>query len=78
MWRLLSSRCFHSSAVSFPFLPSLLVRSSLVVLEEDGLLVVLDEPAGAELEVLPALDFSLPDLGEVPPESEDLAGDKVD
>ena len=64
--------------VSFPSLPSLLVRSSLVVPEEDGLLVILDEPVGAELEVLPALDFSLPDLGEVPPESEDLAGDKVD
>jgi len=38
----------------------------------------LDEPAGAELDVLPALDFFLPDLGEVPPESGDLAGDKVD
>jgi len=46
--------------------------------EGNGLLVVLDEPAGVELEVLPALDFSLPDLGEVPPELEDLAGDEVD
>jgi len=78
MQRLLSSRHFHSSVVSFPSLPSLLVRSSLVVLEEDGLLVVLDEPVGVELEVLLALDFSLPDLSEVPLESEDLAGDGVD
>ena len=78
MQRLLSSCCFRSSAVSFPSLPSLLVRSGLEVPEEDGLLVFLDEPAGAELVVLPALDFSLLDLDELPPELEDLAGDGVD
>ena len=78
MQRLLSSRHFCSSVVSFPSLPSLLVRSGLGVPEEDGLLVVLDEPVGAELEVLPALDFSLLGLDELPPESEDLAGDRVD
>jgi len=78
MQRLLSSCRFRSSVVSFPSLPSLLVRSGLVVLEENGLLVVLDEPVGVELEVLPALDFSLPGLDELPLESEDLTGDRVD
>jgi len=56
MQRLLSSRRLRSSAVSFPSLPSLLVKSSLE-LEEDWLLVVLDEPE-VELDGLPALDFS--------------------
>jgi len=78
MQRLLSRCRFRSSAVSLPSLPSLLVRSGLLEPEEDGLLVVLDEPAGAELEVFLALDFSLPGLDELPPESEDLAGDRVD
>ena len=78
MQRLLSRCCFCSSAVSLPSLPSLLVRSSLLELEEDRLLVVLDKPVGVELEVLPALDFSLPRLDELPLESEDLAGDRVD
>jgi len=77
MQRLLSRCRLHSSVVSFPSLPSLLVKSGLE-LEEDWLLVVLDEPSGVELEVLPALDFSLPGLDELPPELEDLAGDGVD
>jgi len=78
MQRLLSRRRFRSSAVSLPSLPSLLVRSGLLELEEDRLLVVLDEPAAVGLEVLLALDFSLSDLDELPPESEDLAGEGVD
>jgi len=57
MQRLLSRCLLHLSAVSFPSLPSLLVRSSLEP-EEDWLLVILDEPELAELEELPALDFS--------------------
>jgi len=56
MQRLLSSRRLRSSAVSFPSFPSLLVKSGLEP-EEDWLLVVLDEPE-AELDELPALDFS--------------------
>jgi len=48
----------RSSAVSFPSLPSLLVKSGLEP-EEDWLLVVLDEPEElAELEGFPVLDFS--------------------
>ena len=78
MQRLLSSHHFCSSAVSLPSLPSLLVRSGLLEPEEDRLLVVLDEPVVAGLEVLLALDFSLPDLDELPPESEDLTGEGVD
>jgi len=57
MQRLLSRRLLHSSAVSFPSLPSLLVKSGLEP-EEDWLLVILDEPELAELEVFPVLDFS--------------------
>jgi len=57
MQRLLSRRLLRSSAVSFPSLPSLLVKSGLK-LEEDWLLVVLDEPELAELGGLPVLDFS--------------------
>jgi len=71
MQRLLSRHCFRSSAVSLPSLPSLLVRSGLLEPEEYRLLVVLDEPAAVGLEVLP-------DLDELPPESEDLAGEGVD
>jgi len=57
MQRLLSRRRFRSSAVSFPSLPSLLVKSGLEP-EEDWLLVALDEPELAELEELLVLDFS--------------------
>jgi len=57
MQRLLSRCLLRSSAVSFPFLPSLLVRSALEP-EVDWLLVALDEPELAELEELPVLDFS--------------------
>jgi len=42
------------------------------------LLVVLDEPVAVGLEVLLALDFSLLDLDELPPEWEDLTGEGVD
>ena len=52
MQRLLSRRHFHSSAVSFPSLPSLLVRSGLEP-EVDWLLVALDKPELVELEELP-------------------------
>jgi len=48
MQRLLSRHRLRSSVVSFPSLPSLLVRSGLE-LEEDWLLVILDEPELAEL-----------------------------
>ena len=64
--------------VSLPSLPSLLVKPGLLEPEEDRLLVVLDEPAAVGLEVLLALDFSLPDLDELPLESEDLTGEGVD
>ena len=58
MQRLLSRCLLHSSAVSFPSLPSLLVKSGLE-LEEDWLLVAFDEPEGlAELGKLLVLDFS--------------------
>jgi len=57
MQRLLSSRHLHLSAVSFPSLPSLLVKSGLE-LEKDWLLVILDEPELVELEELLVLDFS--------------------
>ena len=77
MQRLLSRCRFHLSAVSFPSLPSLLVKSGLE-LEEDWLLVTLDEPELVELEELPALDFSWPELDELPPELEGLVGDEVD
>jgi len=64
--------------VSFPSLPSLLVRSGLE-LEEDWLLVVLDEPEEfPELGEFPVLDFSWPELEELPLELEDLVGDEVD
>jgi len=78
MQRLLSSCHFRSSVVSLPSLPSLLVKPGLLEPEEDRLLVVLDEPAAVGLEVLLALDFSLPDLDELPLESEDLTGEGVD
>jgi len=55
--------------VSFPSLPSLLVKSGLE--PEDWLLVALDEPELAELEELLELD-------ELPPELEGLVGDEVD
>jgi len=58
MQRLLSRRLLRSSAVSFPSLPSLLVKSGLEP-EEDWLLVALDEPEElVELEGFPVLDFS--------------------
>jgi len=58
MQRLLSRHLLHWSAVSFPSLPSLLVRSGME-LEEDWLLVILDKPEElAELGELPVLDFS--------------------
>jgi len=58
MQRLLSRRLLRSSAVSFPSLPSLLVRSGLEP-DEDWLLVAFDEPEElAELEGFPVLDFS--------------------
>ena len=67
MQRLLSRRHFHSSAVSLPSFPSLAVRSSCVV-PDAGLLagVLADEV------VLLDLDFSCPDLDELPPELEGL------
>jgi len=76
MQRLLSRRLLRLSVVSFPSLPSLLVRSGLEP-EEDWLLVALDEPELAELGELPALDFSWPELDELPPELEGLVGDEV-
>jgi len=57
MQRLFSRRLLRSSAVSFPSLPSLLVKSGLEP-EVDWLLVALDKPELAELEELPVLDFS--------------------
>jgi len=58
MQRLLSRRLLYSSAVSFPFFPSLLVKSGLE-LEEDWLLVAFDKPEElAELGELLVLDFS--------------------
>ena len=42
------------------------------------MLVTLDKPELAELEELPALDFSWPELDELPPELEGLVGDEVD
>jgi len=57
MQRLLSRHRFRSSTVSFPSLPSLLVKSGLEP-EVDWLLVALDEPELAELEELLVLDFS--------------------
>jgi len=57
MQRLLSRRLLRLSAVSFPSLPSLLVRSGLEP-EEDWLLVALDKPELVELGELPVLDFS--------------------
>jgi len=55
MQRLLLSRLLRSSAVSFPSLPSLLVKSGLEP-DEDWLLVVFDEPEVlAELGELPVL-----------------------
>ena len=77
MQRLLSRHCFRSSAVSLPSFPSLAVRSSRVELDA-GLLASLEEPdVLADEVVLPDLDFSCPDLDELPPELEGL-GDKVD
>jgi len=58
MQRLFSRHLLHSSAVSFPSLPSLLVRSGLEP-DEDWLLVAFDEPEELpELGELPVLDFS--------------------
>ena len=74
MQRLFSRRLLRSSAVSFPSLPSLLVKSGLEP-EEDWLLVALDEPE--ELAGFPVLDFSWPELDELPPELEGLVGDRV-
>ena len=75
MQRLLSSHHLCSSVVSFPSLPSLLVKSSLEP-DEDWLLVALDEPEVlAELGELPVLAGW--DLGELPPELEGLVGDEA-
>jgi len=53
--RLFSSCCLHLSAVSFPSLPSLLVKSSLEP-DKDWLLAALDEPEVlVELGELPVL-----------------------
>ena len=77
MQRLLSRCHFHSSAVSLPSFPSLAVRSGHVELDA-GLLAGLEEPDVLVDEVvLPDLNFSCPDLDELPPELEGL-GDKVD
>ena len=58
MQRLFLSHCLRSSAVSFPSLPSLLVKSSLEP-DEDWLVVALDElEVLVELVELPVLDFS--------------------
>ena len=77
MQRLLSRCHFRSSAVSLPSFPSLTVRSSHVELDV-GLLAGLEEPdVLADEVVLPDLNFSCPDLDELPPELEGL-GDKVD
>ena len=77
MQRLLSRCCFRSLAVSLPSFPSLAVRSGHVE-PDTGLLAGLEEPDMlADEVVLPDLDFSCPDLDELPPELEGL-GDKVD
>ena len=77
MQRLLSRRCFRSSAVSLPSFPTLAVRSGHVELDA-GLLAGLEEPDVLVDEVvLPGLDFSCPDFDELPLELEGLA-DEVD
>ena len=70
MQRLLSRRCFRSSAVSLPSFPSLAVRSGHV--EPDAsLLAGLEElDVLADEVVLLDLDFSCLDLDELPPELE--------
>ena len=77
MQRLLSRRRFRSLAVSLLSVPSLAGRSGHV--EPDaGLLAGLEEPDMlADEVVLLVLDFSCPDLDELPPELEGL-GDEVD
>ena len=77
MQRLLSRCHFCSSAVNLPSFPSLVVRSGCV--EPDiGLLAGLEElDVLADEVVLPDLDFSCPNLDELPPELEGL-GDEVD
>ena len=77
MQRLLLRHHFRSSVVSLPSFPSLAVRSGLVELDM-GLLAGLEGPDMLVDEVaLPDLDFSCPDLDEVPLELEGL-GDEVD
>ena len=77
MQRLLLRHCFRSLAVSLPSFPSLAVRSGHV--EPDaGLLAGLEELDMLEDEVvLPDLDFSCLNLGELPLGLEGL-GDEVD
>ena len=74
---ILLRRHFHSLAVSLPSFPSLAVRSGRI--EPDvGLLASLEESGVlADEVVLLDLDFSCPDLDELPPELEGL-GDEVD
>ena len=77
MQRLLLRHHFRSLVVSLPSFPSLAVRSGRVGLDT-GLLAGLEEPGVlADEMVLPDLDFSYPDLDELPLELEGL-GDEVD
>ena len=77
MQRLLSRHCFRSSAVSLPSFPSLAVRSGHVD-PDAGVLAGLEElDMLVDKVVLLDLDFSCPDLDELPPELEGLE-DEVD